>query len=124
VLEYANFKPQGEKMLSFKEKKQKMISKLNEIEKIVSQVKVGVVERLDEGTLFFPEKKVKVSIGRSINGLTFFVRLKNKLIIGVEDIDVVISTNSKDKNLVNIGLEHQRKSGSCFSRTAAIITKS
>jgi hypothetical protein len=111
-------------MLSFKEKKQKMISKLNEIENIVSQVKVGVVERLDEGTLFFPEKKVKVSLGRSINGLTFFVRVKNSIIIGVEDINVIISTNSKDKNLVNIGLEHQRKSGSCFSMTAAIITKS
>ena len=55
-------------MLSFKEKKQKMISKLNEIEKIVSQVGAGIVERLDEGTLFFPEKKVKVSLGRSING--------------------------------------------------------
>ena len=111
-------------MASFKEKKQKMISKLNEIEKMISQVKVGVVERLDEETLFFPEKKVKVSLGRSINGLTFFVRVKNKLIIGVEDINVVISTNSKDKNLVNIGLEHQRKTGSLFSMTAAIITKS
>lgn len=111
-------------MASFKEKKQKMISKLNEIEKMISQVKVGVVERLDEETLFFPEKKVKVSLGRSINGLTFFVRVKNKLIIGVEDINVVISSNSKDKNLINIGLEHQRKSGSCFSMTAAIITKS
>jgi hypothetical protein len=114
----------GEKMASFKERKQQMISKLNEIEKMISQIKVGVVERLDEETLFFPEKKVKVSIGRSINGLTFFVRVKNKLIIGVEDINVVISSNSKDKNLVNIGLEHQRKSGSCFSMTAAIITKS
>lgn len=111
-------------MASFKERKQQMISKLNEIENIVSQVGAGIVERLDEGTLLFPEKKVKVSIGRSINGLTFFVRLKNKLIIGVEDINVVISTNSKDKNLLNIGLEHQRKSGSCFSMTAAIVTKS
>lgn len=111
-------------MLSFKEKKQKMISKLNEIENIVSQVGAGIVERLDEGNLFFPEKKVKVSIGRSINGLTFFVRLKNKLIIGVEDIDVVISSNSKDKNLINIGLEHQRKTGSLFSMTVAIVTKS
>lgn len=111
-------------MLSFKEKKQKMISKLNEIEKIVSQVGAGIVERLDEGTLFFPEKKVKVSLGRSINGLTFFVRVKNSIIIGVEDINVVISTNSKDKNLVNIGLEHQRKSGSSFAMTAAIVTKS
>ena len=111
-------------MASFKERKQEMISKLNEIEKIVSQVGANIVERIDEGTLFFPEKKVKVHIGRSINGLTFFVRVKGKIIIGVEDIDVVISTNSKDKNLVNIGLEHQRKSGSCFSMTAAIITKS
>jgi hypothetical protein len=111
-------------MLSFKEKKQKMISKLNEIEKTVSQFKVGVVERLDEGTLFFPEKKVKVSLGRSINGLTFFVRVRNKLIIGVEDINVAISTNSKDKNLLNIGLEHQRKTGGLFSMIAAIITKS
>ena len=111
-------------MASFKERKQQMISKLNEIEKMISQIKVGVVERLDEGTLFFPEKKVKVSLGRSINGLTFFVRVRNKLIIGVEDIDVVISTNSKDKNLVNIGLEHQRKTGSLFSMTAAIVTKS
>lgn len=111
-------------MASFKERKKQMISKLNEIEKMISQVKVGVVERLDEGTLFFPEKKVKVSLGRSINGLTFFVRVKNKLIIGVEDIDVVISTNSKDKNLINIGLEHQKKSGGFFAMTAAIITKS
>ena len=53
-------------MASFKERKQKMISKLNEIEKMISQIKVGVVERLDEGTLFFPEKKVKVSLGRSL----------------------------------------------------------
>lgn len=111
-------------MASFKERKKQMISKLNEIEKMISQVKVGVVERLDEGTLFFPEKKVKVSLGRSINGLTFFVRVKGKIIIGVEDINVVISTNSKDKNLVNIGLEHQRKTGSLFSMTAAIVTKS
>ena len=111
-------------MASFKERKQQMISKLNEIEKMISQIKVGVVERLDEETLFFPEKKVKVSIGRSINGLTFFVRVKNKLIIGVEDINVVISSNSKDKNLINIGLEHQKKSGSSFAMTAAIVTKS
>lgn len=89
-------------MASFKEKKQKMISKLNEIEKMISQVKVGVVERLDEETLFFPEKKVKVSLGRSINGLTFFVRVKNSIIIGVEDIDVVISTNSKGETLPSI----------------------
>lgn len=111
-------------MASFKERKQQMISKLKEIENIVSQVKVGVVERLDEETLFFPEKKVKISLGRSINGLMFFVRIKGRIIIRVEDINVVISTNSKDKNLINIGLEHQRKTGSLFSMTAAIITKS
>ena len=51
-----------------------------------------------------------------------FKERKQQMISKLNEIEN--SSNSKDKNLINIGLEHQKKSGSSFAMTAAIITKS